>query len=35
MAADYLAQGCKFTDPEMTRVAGLPAAAERDTAKRK
>ena len=38
MAADYLAQGCRFTDPEMTRVAGLPAAAGRhggDAAKRK
>jgi 2-hydroxychromene-2-carboxylate isomerase len=35
MAADFLAQGCKFTDPEMTRVAALPAGAERDPAKRK
>jgi 2-hydroxychromene-2-carboxylate isomerase len=35
MAADYLAQGCKFTDAEMTRVASLPAGAERDATKRK
>ena len=35
MAADYLAQGCKFTDTEMVRVASLPASAERDTSKRK
>ena len=34
MAADYLAQGCKFTDSEMTRVATLPAGAERDASKR-
>jgi hypothetical protein len=35
MAADYLVQGCKFTDPEMTRVANLPAGAERDASKPK
>ena len=35
MAADYLAQGCKFTDAEMIRVASLPAGAERDATKRK
>jgi 2-hydroxychromene-2-carboxylate isomerase len=35
MAADFVAQGCKFTDAEMTRVANLPAGAERDTSKRK
>jgi len=34
MAADYLAQGCKFTNAEMTRVASLPAGAERDATKR-
>jgi 2-hydroxychromene-2-carboxylate isomerase len=35
MAADYVAQGCRFTDPEMTRIATLPVGAERDPAKRK
>jgi 2-hydroxychromene-2-carboxylate isomerase len=35
MAADYVAQGCKFTDAEMARVASLPAGAERDASKRK
>jgi 2-hydroxychromene-2-carboxylate isomerase len=35
MAADYLAQGCKFTDAEMARVASLPAGVERDVSKRK
>jgi 2-hydroxychromene-2-carboxylate isomerase len=35
MAADYVAQGCKFTDPEMTRVASLPAGVQRDVSKRK
>jgi 2-hydroxychromene-2-carboxylate isomerase len=35
MAADYVAQGCKFTDAEMTRVASLPAGVERDVSKRK
>ena len=35
MAADYIAQGCKFTDAEMTRVASLPAGAERDLSKRR
>ena len=35
MAADYLAQGCKFTDPEMARAANLPAGAQRDATKRK
>ncbi|TMH02358.1 MAG: 2-hydroxychromene-2-carboxylate isomerase, partial [Betaproteobacteria bacterium] len=35
MAADYLAQGCKFSDAEMIRVASLPARAERDVTKRK
>lgn len=35
MAADYVAQGCKFTDAEMTRVASLPAGVQRDVSKRK
>ncbi len=35
MAADFVAQGCRFTDPEMTRVSALPVAAERDASKRK
>jgi 2-hydroxychromene-2-carboxylate isomerase len=34
MASDYVAAGCRYTDPEMDRVASLPAAAVRD-AKRK
>jgi 2-hydroxychromene-2-carboxylate isomerase len=35
MAADYVAQGCKFTDAEMARVASLPTGVERDPSKRK
>ena len=35
MAADYVAQGCNFTDAEMTRVARLPAGVQRDTSKRR
>ena len=35
MAADYVAQGCKFTDAEMSRVATLPAGVQRDTSKRR
>jgi 2-hydroxychromene-2-carboxylate isomerase len=35
MAADYVAHGCRYTDPEMTRVASLPMVAERDRAPRK
>jgi len=35
MAADYVAHGCRYTDPEMTRVASLPMVAERDRAQRK
>ena len=35
MAADYVAQGCKFTDAEMVRVASLPAGVQRDTSKRR
>ena len=34
MAADYVAAGCRYDDPEMTRVAGLPIGAERATSKR-
>ncbi|HET9764667.1 MAG TPA: 2-hydroxychromene-2-carboxylate isomerase [Casimicrobiaceae bacterium] len=30
MAADYVAAGCRYTDPEMARVAALPQAAARD-----
>jgi 2-hydroxychromene-2-carboxylate isomerase len=30
MASDYVAAGCRYTDPEMDRVASLPAAAVRD-----
>ena len=35
MAADYVAAGCRYVDPEMARVADLPVGAERDPAKRK
>jgi 2-hydroxychromene-2-carboxylate isomerase len=35
MAADFVARGCNFDDPEMDRVAALPAAAERAELKRK
>jgi 2-hydroxychromene-2-carboxylate isomerase len=35
MAADYIAAGCRYTDPEMTRVASLPVGAERSSAKRR
>ncbi len=35
MAADYIAQGCRYTDPEMTRVASLPVGAQRTRAPRK
>ena len=35
MAAEYAAAGCRYTDPEMARVASLPVGAERDLAKRK
>ena len=35
MAADFIARGCNFADPEMDRVAALPAAAERAEVKRK
>ena len=30
MAADYIAHGCRFADPEMERVVALPIGAERD-----
>jgi 2-hydroxychromene-2-carboxylate isomerase len=35
MAAQFVANGCRFSDPEMERVAELPAAAERAELKRK
>jgi 2-hydroxychromene-2-carboxylate isomerase len=35
MAADYVAAGCRYADPEMARVATLPIGAEREPAKRK
>ncbi len=35
MIADYIAAGCRYTDPEMTRVTQLPVGAERDQVKRK
>lgn len=34
MAADYVAAGCRYTDPEMARVAALPEAAVRDARRR-
>lgn len=35
MAAEFVALGCKFTDPEMARVTALPVGVERDASKRK
>jgi 2-hydroxychromene-2-carboxylate isomerase len=35
MAAQFVANGCRFSDPEMERVVELPAAAERAELKRK
>jgi 2-hydroxychromene-2-carboxylate isomerase len=35
MAADYVAAGCRYDDPEMARVASLPIGAEREPAKRR
>jgi 2-hydroxychromene-2-carboxylate isomerase len=35
MAADYVAAGCRYADPEMARVAELPIGAEREPVKRK
>jgi hypothetical protein len=33
MAAQYVAAGCRYHDPEMERIATLPVAAERDRRK--
>jgi 2-hydroxychromene-2-carboxylate isomerase len=35
MAADYVAAGCRYTDPEMERIADLPIGVEREPVKRK
>ena len=35
MAADYIAQGCRFTDPDMVRIANLPVGVQRDPPKRR
>jgi 2-hydroxychromene-2-carboxylate isomerase len=35
MAADYVAAGCRYDDPEMARVVSLPIGAEREPVKRK
>ena len=35
MALDYVAQGCKYADPEMARIAILPIGVEREALKRK
>jgi 2-hydroxychromene-2-carboxylate isomerase len=35
MAAEFVAAGCRYTDPEMTRVAALPEAAVRERSKGK
>ena len=35
MAMDYVAQGCRYADPEMARIASLPIGAERDPLRRK
>jgi hypothetical protein len=35
MAADYVAAGCRFVDPEIERVASLPVGAAREAAKTK
>jgi 2-hydroxychromene-2-carboxylate isomerase len=35
MAVDYVAAGCRYTDPEMARVASLPIGAEREPLRRK
>jgi 2-hydroxychromene-2-carboxylate isomerase len=35
MAADYVAAGCRYADPEMERVASLPIGAERDPGNRR
>ena len=35
MAADYVAAGCRYDNPEMERVATLPVGAQRETGNRK
>ena len=35
MAADFVAQGCAYSDPEMQRVVALPSGAEREAPRRK
>jgi 2-hydroxychromene-2-carboxylate isomerase len=35
MATDYVAQGCRFSDPEMARVADLPVGVEREAPRQK
>ncbi|MEP6943169.1 MAG: 2-hydroxychromene-2-carboxylate isomerase [Betaproteobacteria bacterium] len=35
MAADYIAAGCRYDNPEMDRVATLPIGAQRETTSRK
>ena len=35
MAMDYVAQGCRFADPEMARIADLPVGIEREAPRRK
>jgi 2-hydroxychromene-2-carboxylate isomerase len=35
MAAEYVAAGCSFADPEMARVDAIPPGAERDPARRR
>jgi len=35
MAADYIAAGCRYDNPEMERVATLPVGAQRETGSRK
>ena len=35
MAMDFVAQGCRYDDPEMIRIASLPVGADRSAAKRK
>ena len=35
MAMDYVAQGCRYDDPEMIRIASLPVGADRSAVKRR
>ena len=35
MAADYVAAGCRYDNPEMERVATLPVGAQREAGNRK